>query len=126
MLVVPVVPKGTPAVITTRLPAGAKPSAWAVWVARLTMSAKLCTSRVTTEWAPQTTAMRRATSRLAVSDTTGTSGRARATRRVVEPEEVKVTTAAACRVSATWRAALEMASRTEFSGGSRLASRNRR
>ena len=53
-----------------------------------TISEKLSTSLVSTQWVPQTTAKRRAVSRMAVRQMIGTSGRSRAARSAVEPEVV--------------------------------------
>ena len=88
MLVPPGVPKGTPAVIITWLPSIEISSLLAMDVALSTISRKLLASSVSTQWTPQTIAMRRAVSRLGVKTKMGTSGRSLDARRAVEPELV--------------------------------------
>ena len=81
-------PKGTPAVTTRRWPDSAISSRWAMRQALSTISEKVRTSRVLTQWMPQAIARRRAVSSFEVRHRIGTSGRSRAARSAVEPEVV--------------------------------------
>jgi hypothetical protein len=104
------------AVTRMRCPGLAKPSRKAMRQARSTTSSTSCASSVSTLCNPQTTATRRAVSGRGVRARIGVTGRSRAILSPVAPDDVQQTTAAVLRVSATCRAAAEMASGAVGSG----------
>jgi hypothetical protein len=119
MLVVPGMPSGTPATMSTRWPARTKPSRNAIEPARSTMSSWSRASSATTQCTPHTTDSLRPVAMFGVIATTGGLGRSRATRTAVEPDEVQQMIAGRSSVSAIWRAASAIASPAVDSGSGR-------